>query len=182
MPIWWKVKIEQWFILFDLVNCETLVFCVTKSYDDASETFIANMSNCFSSPDDNKDEPEFKPAKSRGCTDVFWLVVYIVFWLFMVSAVSTNTFKFVWYIKISFQTENYYFERGIINGLPANCLKKWVFFTMNTLHTHFFFVIVVGAAAASIHSLIHLFIQLSAHKYWVNGIQNSISQTDINKA
>lgn len=45
----------------------------------------AEMSNCFSSPDDSKDEPEFKPAKARGCTDVFWLVVYVVFWLFMVS-------------------------------------------------------------------------------------------------
>lgn len=51
------------------------------------------MTNCFSSPDENKDDQEFKPAKARGCTDVLWLVVYIVFWLFMVS--NTYIFKMI---------------------------------------------------------------------------------------
>lgn len=46
------------------------------------------MSNCFSSPDENKDEQVYKPAQTRGCTDVFWLIVYVVFWLFMVRLQS----------------------------------------------------------------------------------------------
>ncbi|XP_031631172.1 CTL-like protein 1 [Contarinia nasturtii] len=41
--------------------------------------------SCFSSPDENKDEQVYKPATSRGCTDVFWLALYIIFWLFMIA-------------------------------------------------------------------------------------------------
>lgn len=46
---------------------------------------LRTMTNCFSSSEDSKDDPEFRAARSRGCTDVFWLVLYTTFWLFMVS-------------------------------------------------------------------------------------------------
>lgn len=36
-------------------------------------------------PESEEAANEIKPATVRGCTDVFWLAIYIVFWLFMVS-------------------------------------------------------------------------------------------------
>lgn len=41
---------------------------------------------------ESKTDHEIKPNTVRGCTDVFWLVLFIVFWLFMVSK-----FCFVFY-------------------------------------------------------------------------------------
>lgn len=118
-----RIKSSNWFdhqvtenCLFDLCICDSegrILFrikqekeerlsCRVRVCECVCGLFCANrlaeMSNCFSSPDDSKDEAEFKPAKARGCTDVFWLVIYVVFWLFMVSECS---------IKWWFLTENF---------------------------------------------------------------------------
>lgn len=56
------------------------------------------MSNCFGAPDDSKDEQPVKAANARGCTDVLWLIVYIIFWLLMVRhdlKIFTHLYEFI---------------------------------------------------------------------------------------
>lgn len=35
---------------------------------------------------ESKTNPQHEPTAVRGCTDVFWLILYILFWVFMVRS------------------------------------------------------------------------------------------------
>lgn len=41
---------------------------------------------CFES----KPSEQHQPTAVRGCTDIFWLVVYVLFWIALVSVVRRN--------------------------------------------------------------------------------------------
>lgn len=66
---------------------------------------------CFGNSDDQEEQQRSHNPKYRTCTDVFWLGLYIVFWLFLVSIFLlyrhlTNTiFKFQiiknYYLKVN---------------------------------------------------------------------------------
>lgn len=47
---------------------------------------------CFESKENERPDP----TAVRGCTDVFWLIIYVIFWILMVGLNkinSTNYFK-----------------------------------------------------------------------------------------
>lgn len=39
--------------------------------------------------------PQNEPAPRKGCTDVLWLIIYILFWILMVS--QQTKFKYIFF-------------------------------------------------------------------------------------